>query len=77
MGKNIETDSGRVDMRYKFHEDTGVQVSAITSIGTITSDLEIPGPFTPYQNEIFPAIENFIFSFTAGTGSIRLKELVF
>ncbi len=74
---NIETDTGRVDLRYKFHDETGIQVNAITSIGTITSDLEIPGPFTPYQNEIFPTVENFKFSFTAGTGSIRIKELVF
>jgi len=74
---NIETDTGKVSMRYKFNQETGLQVSAITSTGDITSDVVIPGPFTPYQNDVFPADENYIFSFKAGTGSIRIRELVF
>ncbi len=74
---NIVTDSGTVDMRYKFNDMTGFQVSAITSTGTISSDVEIPGPYTPYQNDIFPGAENFIFDFTAGTGIIKIKKLIF
>jgi len=74
---NIATNSGKADMRYKFPESLGIQISAITSTGDISSDLEIPGPFTPYQNDVFPAEDNYVFSFTAGTGSIKIKELVF
>jgi hypothetical protein len=74
---NIVTYSGRVSFKYKFNENAGFQVSAITATGDITSDVLIPDAFTPYQNEVFPADENFIFAFETGTGSIRIKELVF
>ncbi|MBN2156837.1 MAG: hypothetical protein JW776_12410 [Candidatus Lokiarchaeota archaeon] len=74
---NIETDTGRISMRYDFPMESGIQISAITSTGDISSDLEIPGPFTPYQNEFFPAEQNFFFTFQTGTGSIRIKEIVF
>ncbi len=73
----VETDSGKVSMKYKFNEVTGFQVSAITSTGDITSDVEIPDAHTPYQNDVFPGEENFIFAFETGTGSIKIKELVF
>ena len=74
---NIETYSGKASMKYKFNEDTGFQVSAITATGDITSDVVIPDAHTPYQNDVFPADENFIFAFETGTGSIKISELFF
>lgn len=74
---NILTTSGKATMRYKFNDETGFQVSAITATGDITCDVEIPDAHTPYQNEVFPAIENYIFAFETGTGNIKISKIVF
>ena len=74
---NILTASGKATMKYKFNDGTGFQVGAITATGDITSDVEIPDAHTPYQNELFPSTENYIFAFETGTGSIKISKIVF
>jgi hypothetical protein len=74
---NVLTTSGKATMKYKFNDETGFQVSAITGTGDITSDVEIPDAHTPYQNEVFPAVENYIFAFETGTGNIKISKIVF